>query len=258
MSLLSVRDVSKRFGGLIAVDGVSFEVHEGEILALIGPNGAGKSTLFNTLTGFDRPDSGSVEYRGRDLVGMKAHHVTRAGVARTFQNTQLFEEMTALENVLVGLYPRTRTGMLAAALRLPRTRTEERIAHEDSERLLRLVGLGDVAAMRASDLPHGSRRLLEVARALATGPTLLLLDEPAAGLNAAETSQLAKVLFEIRDSGVTIVVVEHDMGLVMEVSDEIIVLNQGIKIASGPPRLIQKDPVVIEAYLGEEDDDAAL
>ncbi len=256
MSLLSAHGLTRRFGGLVAVDDVSLEVFEGTILALIGPNGAGKSTLFNLLTAFDRPNAGTVVFDGRDLAGMPPHRVVRLGLARTFQNTQLFEEMTALENVLTGAHTQTRTGWARAALRLPGTGREERLAREEAQRLLRLVGLAEVAHVHASDLPHGTRRLLEVARALASRPRLLLLDEPAAGLNNAETEQLARVLRQLRDGGVTLVVVEHDMGLVMDVSDEIVVLNEGRKIAEGPPLLIQKDPAVIAAYLGEEQLDA--
>lgn len=250
--MLRVSSVTKRFGGLTAVDRVSFDVHEGTIKALIGPNGAGKSTLFNCLTGFDRVDEGSVEFLGQEVSGASPLHTLRAGMARTFQNTQLFDEMSAQENVMVGAHARQRAGFLAAAMRLPAAVSEDRNAGAEADRLLRLIGIDAWSTTTAADLPAGIRRLVEIARALATCPRLLLLDEPAAGLNATETKELVDTLRRVRDSGVTVLVVEHDMGLVMEVSDEIVVIDRGAKIAEGPPRMIQLDPAVIAAYLGED------
>lgn len=253
MTLLRVEDVTKRFGGLVAVDRVSFDVHQGTIKALIGPNGAGKSTLFNALTGFDRPDEGSVFFDDVEMVGKRPRVVVKAGLARTFQNTQLFDSMSALDNVMVGSQARQGGGFLAAAFRLPAAVGQDRESAEEASRLLRMIGIEEWGATLAADLPAGIRRLLEIARALATRPRMLLLDEPAAGLNATETHELVHTLFRIRDQGITVLVVEHDMGLVMDVSDEIVVIDRGRKIAEGPPRLIQKDPAVIAAYLGEEE-----
>lgn len=251
MSVLSVRGLTRRFGGLTAVDDVSFDVHDGSIKAVIGPNGAGKSTLFNLITGFDRPDAGRVTFDGRDFTGRRPDAIVRSGLARTFQNTELFEELSALDNVRIAADLGVRGGFVRSALRLGLA-AGEREGIERAERLLRLTGIGEFTDTRASDIPHGNRRLLEIARALATSPRLMLLDEPAAGLNGAETRTLIDALYRIRDAGVTLVVVEHDMGLVMEVAEEIVVLDRGAKIAEGPPLLIQKDAAVIEAYLGEE------
>jgi branched-chain amino acid transport system ATP-binding protein len=254
VSLLSVMGVTKRFGGLTAVDDASFEVHEGTVKALIGPNGAGKSTLFNVITGFEIPDAGSVLFDGAQVVAARPRDVVRSGMARTFQNTRLFDAMSARENVMVGAQAHQKQGFVASALRLPSALGEEQAADEQAGRLLRMIGIDNWSETIASDLPAGMRRLVEIARALATSPKLLLLDEPAAGLNNNETNELVQALYRIRDSGTTVLVVEHDMGLVMEVSDEIVVLDRGRKIAEGPPRLIQKDPLVIAAYLGEEVD----
>jgi branched-chain amino acid transport system ATP-binding protein len=252
MVLVEAADLTKEFGGLVAVDTVSFKVFNGQIKALIGPNGAGKTTIFNLLSGFEKPTRGRIKFKNKSIVGLKPHQIAALGLGRTFQNTQLFEELTVLENVKIGCHLKGKTEIWRAMLHFPPIKDEEDQIEERADRYLGLVGLREKKELLAGDLPQGERHLLEIARALAAEPELLLLDEPAAGLNNYETERLAETIYKIRDSGVTIFLVEHDMGLVMEVSDEVIVLNYGRKIAEGPPLLIQKNEEVIQAYLGGE------
>lgn len=252
MALLEVTELTKIFGGLVAVDKVSFNVSSGQIKAIIGPNGAGKTTIFNLLSGLEVCTGGKIAFKGQAVSGLKSHHICSLGIGRTFQNTQLFGEMTVLENVMVGRHCRTRSELLAAAFKLPFTREEEKDILTRSYDVLKSIGLAGRAGQLAKNLSHGERRLLEIARALATEPELLLLDEPAAGLNSSETDLLGETIYKIRSKGITVLLVEHDMGLVMRISDEVLVLDYGRKIAEGPPLLIQEDEQVITAYLGEE------
>ncbi len=256
-TLLAVEHLTMRFGGLVAMDDVTFDIRRGEILGLIGPNGAGKTTCFNAMTGVYRPSSGDVLLEGRSLSRMHRYQITRLGVARTFQNIRLFGEMTALENVVVGADARHKTSVLGAILRLPRHGREEREATDRAMALLEFVGIADRAADKARNLPYGYQRRLEIARALATQPKLLCLDEPAAGFNPAEKDNLMALIRRIRDDGYTILLIEHDMRLVMGVTDRIVVLEFGKKIAEGRPAEIRENPAVIAAYLGVPDDGAA-
>ena len=250
--VLRIEGVSKSFGGIQALNEVSFEVRAGDIHAVIGPNGAGKTTLFNVITGAYAPDGGSVFFEQRDIARRKVHELVALGIARTFQNVELFGSLTVLENVLVGLHVRTRCGFFGAICRPPRVGREEKKARREAEELLEFVGLAEMAGQRSTDLPFGWQRFLEIARALATGPRLLLLDEPASGLNAVETGRLAGLLEKIRQRGITLLLVEHDMSLTMEVSGRILVLHQGMKLAEGTPGEIQANEAVIAAYLGKE------
>ena len=253
--MLEVGDLAISFGGLDALSGLGFQVAEREIFALIGPNGAGKSTVFNVITGLYPPVRGRVTLGGDDLIALAPHQIARRGVARTFQNTEVFRQLTALDNVLIGRHTHLRAGVIRGALWLPGVGREEARARESAYALLARLGLGDVAGVEAGSLPLGAQKRLEIARALASEPRLLLLDEPAGGLNPTETQTLMVVIRGLRDeSGLTIVVVEHDMELVMGISARIAVLDHGRKIAEGRPGEISRDAAVVEAYLGSEDE----
>jgi branched-chain amino acid transport system ATP-binding protein len=256
-TLMAMDDVTLKFGGLMALDTVNFEIKRGEILGLIGPNGAGKTTCFNAMTGVYRPTSGQIVFDGRTLKRQRKFQITRLGIARTFQNIRLFGEMTALENVVVGLDARHRTSVPGALIRTPRHFREEKSAIDRAMALLAFVGIADRAADRARNLPYGYQRRLEIARALGTEPKLLCLDEPAAGFNPAEKDELMQLIRDIRDQGFTVLLIEHDMRLVMGVTDRIVVLEFGHKIADGKPEEIRTNPAVIAAYLGVPDDGAA-
>jgi len=256
-AILEVQNLTLKFGGLTALDDVSFHIDEGEILGLIGPNGAGKTTCFNAVTGVYRPTSGGISFQGRSIVGLKKHKITQQGIARTFQNIRLFPTMTALENVLVGADAQHRTGMLSALFRLPRHRREEQEGHERAMELLRFMGIHRKADELAANLSYGDQRRLEIARAMATNPKLICLDEPAAGFNPAEKVELMNLIRRVRDQGYTVLLIEHDMKLVMGVTDRIVVLEFGRKIAEGTPAEIRDNPAVIAAYLGVDEEDAS-
>ena len=258
MRLLNVTNLTKNFGGLVAINNINFSMEPGQIVSVIGPNGAGKTTFFNMISGYYVPDSGTITFDGRNLTKLSPERVAQKGIARTFQNIRLFKDMLVAENILVGRYMRMKENIVDIVLRLPKMRREERAAFDKVLELLDYVGLSGKEGELAKNLSYGQQRRLEIARALAIEPKLLLLDEPAAGLNPKETEEMKAFILKLRrEKDMTILLIEHDMKLVMGLSDRITVINYGVKIAEGTPGEIQKNPEVIEAYLGNEDDEAA-
>jgi len=255
MSLLGIRSLTKRFGGLVAVKNVSFDVEAGSIVGLIGPNGAGKTTVFNLITGIYRPDEGEINFQGKSIAGLTTHRIVSGGIARTFQTIRLFQNLSVLDNVLAGRHCRMKSGVLGAMLRYPRERREEKAALFAAVHALDFVRLRAEAQNLAKNLAYGNQRLLEIARALATKPQLVILDEPAGGMNEQETAGLISLIRKVRDQGVTVLLIEHDMSLVMRVCEKIVVLEYGSKIAEGSPQEIKNDQEVIRAYLGAEQED---